>query len=268
MALILCKQRAAVPYYYEKLDLRIWSYQELCFLIFNYPLMVSEGFFTEDLISWLSREVAEKDLARRLTDARAAGESDSNMLLMMLSRSGYYKRNEINAYMDKLMELGRLERYEYLRETGKSFFRAGRARFAFDKLEEAAKAVDEELRKGTDAAGKDKLLRAKADLYLDMAVIKIRLFEDKKALELILRSELLKKTDRAREMRYLLTGEAELSDDDKKRLDIKKEEIKLDVLSGIEYKDVTDIFEKDSVKAGREAAKLLGRLKKDYRRMT
>ena len=234
MALILCKQRASVPYYYEKLNLRIWSSQELCYLIYNFPLMVSEDFIDEDLCDWIGRELREKSLSLRLRESMENGETENNMLLMILSSCGYYTRNEINAYMDRLMEISRLDHPSYLREVGRSLFKADRLDPAYDRFEEA---------------------------------VRILFFEDKKALELILQSELCLKTDRAREMKYLLTGDSELSDDDKKRLDIRKEELKLKILSEEEQNGTGAIFRKDPVKALREAGELLGRLKKEYRRM-
>ena len=100
-----------------------------------------------------------------------------------------------------------------------------------------------------------------------MAVIKILMFEDKKALELILQSELSIKTKRAREMKYLLTGETDISNDDKKMLDSRKEELKLKILSGRQISELEDMFRKDSRSAQQEAAKLLGDMKKAYRRM-
>ena len=108
MALILCKQQAAVPYYFEKLNIRLWSSQELCYLIYNYPLMVTDGLLSEDLIEWIGKGLMEKELSSRLRQAEAEGETEDNMLLMILGSLGYYTRPEINAYMDRLMEISRI----------------------------------------------------------------------------------------------------------------------------------------------------------------
>ncbi|HIU88519.1 MAG TPA: hypothetical protein IAB10_06290 [Candidatus Avilachnospira avistercoris] len=267
MALILCKQRASVPYYYEKLDLRLWSSQELCYLIYNYPLMVSEGFVDEDLCDWLDRELKERELSRKLRQAMEEGENESNLLLMILSGCGYYSRNEINAYMDRLLDISRLDRPGYLHALGKNFFDSGRLETAYQRFEEAMKAADEDMRRAKEPQEKERLLKLKAQSYLDMAVVRILMFEDNKALELILQSELCMKTERSREMKYLLTGESELSEDDKKRLDIAKEDLKLKILSEEDSFGAAAIFKKDSVKAKKEASELLGRLKKEYRRM-
>ena len=267
MALILCKQQAAVPYYFEKLNIRLWSSQELCYLIYNYPLMVTDGLLSEDLIEWIGKELMEKELSSRLRQAEAEGETEDNMLLMILGSLGYYTRPEINVYMDRLVEISRYEQEEYLHAVGAGYFRADRLGPAYDKFEEAAQAADERMRRSQDPAVREKLLRMKADCYLDMAVVKILLFEDRKALELILQSELFVKTARAREMKYLLTGEADISDEDKKSLDSRKEETKLKILSGHGMKELDQMFRKDSVSALSEASELLGRLKKSYRHM-
>ena len=267
MALILCKQQALIPFFYEKLNLRIWSAQELCYLIYNYPLMVTDGAVSEDMISWIGKELQEKELSGKLAEARASGETEDNLLLMILTHFGYYGREEINAYMDRLVEISRYDREEYLRACAAGYFKADRLGPAFEKHGEAAACADERLRRSQDPARREELLRLKADCYLDMAVIKILMFEDKKALELILQSELSIKTKRAREMKYLLTGEADISDDDKKMLDSRKEELKLKILSGRQISELEDMFRKDSRSAQQEAAKLLGDMKKAYRRM-
>ncbi len=267
MALILCKKRADTPYFYEKLNLKLWSIQELCYLIFNYPLMVAEDLICDDLVEWISGELSEKELGSRLRAAIEAGEPEQNLLLMILGQGGYYSRQEISSYMDRLMEIGRYERDEYLHAVGVGYYRAGRLEPAYEKFEEASIAADERLRKAQDSKQKESLLRMKADCYLDMAVVRIMLFEDKKALELILRSELFMKSDRAAKMKYLLTGSAELSDDDKKMLDSRKEELKLNILSGHQSEELDRMERKDSVSALREASELLGELKREYRRM-
>lgn len=256
-----------MPYYYEKLNIRVWSSQELCYLIYNYPLMVSEGFVNEDLMDWINRELKERELYRKLRLAVEEGENDSNLLLMILSHCAYYTRNEINAYMDRLVEISRLDRPGYMRAVGKSFFDAGRFGPAFDRFREAMNAADEDMRREREPSNKERLLRLKADCYLDMASVRALMFEDKKALELILQSELCQKSDRAREMKYILTKESELSEDAKKRLDIRTEELKLKILSEDEESGAGAIFKKDEVKAKREASELLGALKKEYRRM-
>ena len=40
MGLLLCTRCAQHPFYYEKLDINLWSIQELSYVIYHYPIML------------------------------------------------------------------------------------------------------------------------------------------------------------------------------------------------------------------------------------
>ena len=50
MSLILCRQEpVTVPLYIEDLGIHLYSSQELCYVIYNNPLLVLEGFIDKSL---------------------------------------------------------------------------------------------------------------------------------------------------------------------------------------------------------------------------
>lgn len=267
MPLLLCRQKAKLPFYYEKLNVRLWSAQELCYLIARYPLLTLGDLPTEDLLRWISRELSMPQLAERLARDQAAGESRENLLLLILQECNYYDVNEINAYRQRVMELRKYSRDDYLREVGIALFDAGRLALARDSFSEAAKALDGRMRKAKESVEKNRLLRKKAGLYLDLAAVSIRLFEEQRALDEIAASELFCRTKRALRMTYLLTGSGQLSDEDKQAADAEREAAETAVRGGAAYEALQAVFEKDNVKRRQETGAQLLRWKQEYRRM-
>ena len=54
MSLILCRQEpVTVPLYIEDLGIHLYSSQELCYVIYNNPLLVLEGFIDKRLTEFL-----------------------------------------------------------------------------------------------------------------------------------------------------------------------------------------------------------------------
>ena len=67
MSLILCRQEpVTVPLYIEDLGIHIYSSQELCYVIYNNPLLVLEGFIDKRLTEFLRSELRMPFLAERV----------------------------------------------------------------------------------------------------------------------------------------------------------------------------------------------------------
>ena len=267
MPLLLCRQKAKLPFYYEKLNVRLWSAQELCYLIVRYPLLTLGDLPTEDLLRWISRELLMPGLSARLAREQAAGESRENQLLLILQECNYYDVNEINAYRQRVMELRKYSRDDYLREVGVALFDAGRLALARDSFREACAAVDERLRKSRDPVEKNRFLRKKAEIYLDLAAVSMRLFEERRALDEIAASELFCRTKRALRMTYLITGGGQLPDEERKAAEAERKAAETAIETGAAYKALQEIFRKDSVKRKEETGAQLLRWKQEYRRM-
>ena len=53
MALILCGREAEIPYYYERLDLSVYSLEELGYALGHYLILVPDHFVNPGLCRWL-----------------------------------------------------------------------------------------------------------------------------------------------------------------------------------------------------------------------
>lgn len=58
MSLILCRQEPVKrPFYFEYLGVCIFSSQELCYVIYNHPLLVLDGFVDESLLEFIREDL-------------------------------------------------------------------------------------------------------------------------------------------------------------------------------------------------------------------
>ena len=79
MSLILCRHEPVRhPYYIERLGIHIASSQELCYVIYNNPLLAMEGLINDNLITFIRTELDMAFLAGKLDAARRAGKTRIN----------------------------------------------------------------------------------------------------------------------------------------------------------------------------------------------
>lgn len=89
-ALLLCNRPiAAMPYYIEALSLNIYSLEEVCYVIEHHPFLLDEGFFDDDLILWIEREVGEGELAEQLRQALRKEQGITKLVELILNTTGY-----------------------------------------------------------------------------------------------------------------------------------------------------------------------------------
>ena len=77
MSLILCRQEPVkIPLYIEDLGIHIYSSQELCYVIYNNPLLVLEDFIDKRLTEFLRSELP--DAVPRGEDRKMDGQPRCN----------------------------------------------------------------------------------------------------------------------------------------------------------------------------------------------
>ena len=270
MPLLLCRQTAELPFCHDKLNINIKSEQELCFVIYNYPILCLGDFLSERLYSWIESQLLRADLAQHLRQSERQKERAENRLVIVLRECNYYDVNEIMEFTSYMTELAGLSHAELVRKEGAALFKAGSFKSALDRLELSVKELEAEFRRtgSHDDRGLRELNEKKADLYCDMAAVKLQMFDERSAIELLETSQLTLKNERAERMRYLIDGSGELSEEVCAELDSMKDEVRQKVRAGKAYCSVLDIFEgRDTEEIFREAKKLAAGWKKDCRRM-
>lgn len=267
MSVILCRQKAEKPFFYDKLNINIYSEQELSYLIYTFPLLALDSLLSDDLLKWILDELKMKELGEKLFQYVRGGESIENQLLLILSESNYYSFNEIREFQNRLLLYRKMSRAEKLQSTGKVLAESGRYLPALSEYRSACEAFDTEILKCTEEKEKTELLSAKAEVYCDMAVLCLYMFDEDRALEYLLKSELTSYNKRAVRIRYLVTKTGDISDREKAEYD-KEKQLAIDrVAECPERIKLEEIFSAEEALALDQAGEQIKIWKNQYRRM-
>ena len=85
MSLLLCRQEPVKnPFYIEVLDIHIFSSQELCYVIFNHPLLVMDEFVDSALFDFIRQDLGLGTLADRMEKLMETGSRPEEILSLSL----------------------------------------------------------------------------------------------------------------------------------------------------------------------------------------
>lgn len=94
--LILCNQTlAALPYYIDNASLNLYSLEELSYYIENNLYLLEEDFMSEELCSWIEKEMKLKDVAEQLRDICRRNGTLAEFVTCILKQSGYCSPDKI-----------------------------------------------------------------------------------------------------------------------------------------------------------------------------
>lgn len=106
--IILCEARQAViPYVFVNTKVEVYSYEELCFYIYNNVALLNREQFQGKLVQWLRSELGMEDLAAAIMEKLSADSELVEILVAILSAGSYYESAEIRQFIEKqeLVEL-------------------------------------------------------------------------------------------------------------------------------------------------------------------
>lgn len=114
MSLMLCRQETVTsPYFIEELGVHIYSSQELCYVIYNHPLLVMEDFVNDRLLAFLRTELRMPFLAERIAKWISGRGASDELLFLILQDCAYYSQQEQARYRQEVMALRKLPADEY-----------------------------------------------------------------------------------------------------------------------------------------------------------
>ena len=120
--IIVCEARQAViPYVFVNTKVEVYSYEELCFYIYNNGALLNEEQFQGKLVQWLKSELEMEELANRVMEKLAANAGLTDVLVAILSAGNYYETAEIHQFVDKQELLGLLPEEEKIKLKADSF---------------------------------------------------------------------------------------------------------------------------------------------------
>ena len=91
----LCQDPLAEQPYIVNKNISLYSFEELCYYLFQNAESVEESFFNGMLCQWLSEELGKKKLAKRLSDGMELEKSGSWCMEQILRAGGFYRIQDI-----------------------------------------------------------------------------------------------------------------------------------------------------------------------------
>ena len=116
---ILChEKRAETPYYIEAAGIKIWTIEELCYFICQYVWLLDGSFVSEGLCDWIDRELKMPKLAKLLYAEYYHGRSLKSFIEIVLNKTGYCSKQEINQLTRLLDSMEHVTEMERLKQKG------------------------------------------------------------------------------------------------------------------------------------------------------
>lgn len=267
MSLILCRQEPVKhPFYFEGLGVRLYSSQELCYAIYNNPLLVMDGFVDKNLIDFIRDDLDMAFLAMKLEKWQLSGEEPDELLAIILHECDYYQAAQVSRFKQQVAAYRRLSEAEFLKTKADYLFSGkqyGKAVAEYHKIIELPKA---------NHADDDFL----AKIYNNLGAAYARLFMTDKAYQSYQKSFDLKKNSEvlkrichlARWNRALVINErfqALINDELKQECEIERERAEEMAGKADSLLKLEDLFQKDPIKRFLGAGELVQKWKQEYR---
>lgn len=269
MSLLLCRdENIRHPLYIEKLGIHIYSSQELCYVIYNHPLLAMDRFVDVSLLEFLRADLGMGQLAARLEKSVRVGASHEELLVPILQEGCYYTPSEINKYKQKLAGYKKMHRAEFLKVTADYFY----------TLKQYGKAVEEY----------EKILALPRDQVVDDSFVSriwnnigasyAKVFWFEKAMRAFDMAYSYGKSQELMKRIYQLTlldpkltlkerYESIITEEMKKQWAQEFENARKKAYETDEVQGVVLLFQKDPVKRSAGAGELLAKWKQEYRNM-
>lgn len=104
--LILCSKKSEMPYRIVDADVNIYSIEEFAYYLYNNAYFVDEGFFKEELVEYIEKELNLPKIAQKLRYGIAQRMSFSELVMIIVNSSMYYNESELKTFEKELKALG------------------------------------------------------------------------------------------------------------------------------------------------------------------
>ena len=96
---ILCTSKTAeTPFTFLNTKVEIYTYEELCFYIFNNTVLISKSVLSDKLFNFIREELGMEELADKLTGLMNKTSYAQDLLIEILNAGDYYTPEEIKTY--------------------------------------------------------------------------------------------------------------------------------------------------------------------------
>lgn len=116
---LLCTGRIAeTPYCFEKLGIRVWSVEELCYCLRENAFLLDQEIVSKRLVEWIDAECGLPELAGGLSHLVHQKESLAAFVVKILEYTGFYDSQTITAVSYTLQSGTGLSDYEKKKKRG------------------------------------------------------------------------------------------------------------------------------------------------------
>ncbi len=150
MSLLLCRMEPVQhPFEVPELGVRLYSSQELCYIIYENPLLVIDDFVDERLIQFVRNDLNMEFLAGKLDNWKKSNENPDNLLLLILTECKYHTSSEVSHYGQLLAQMRKKNPARLAKERADYFFEKkqyGRSITLYEKILEGKRdsRIDED----------------------------------------------------------------------------------------------------------------------------
>lgn len=134
---ILCMGNTAkTPYFLQKLDVSVYTVEELCYCIRENTFLMDEGMACRELADWLREECGLTDLADSLYGLLKTKTSVGVFLAAILEYTGYYPQAETARVEQFLKTEGSLSEHERRKKIADYLSGSGKCELALERYRE------------------------------------------------------------------------------------------------------------------------------------
>lgn len=170
---ILCETDVATTsYIFPNTKIEVFSYEELCYYIYNNVALVSEEYIGKKLLQWIEEELGMPELSMKLRAVKEKESADlTDLLTTILTHKEFYTIPEIKEFILQIERMKGLPPVQFRKKQADGFLR-------YRKYVKAASIYDEILEKQSEIPN-DRLLGM---IYHNRAVALANNFELEEAM--------------------------------------------------------------------------------------
>lgn len=142
-----CGHRATTPYLFEKMMVRVYSPEELCYCIMLDAYLLDESFVSDELARWLGDECGIDELRVKLLAAIRDKCSVDDFARIILSYVGFYSEDIIEETCSVIRDNASLSIYEKNKARADYYLMCGHIRLAISSYNELLETIPEKERR-------------------------------------------------------------------------------------------------------------------------
>ena len=120
--IIICKTKTADnPYTFLNTKITIYSYEELCYYIFNNMVLIGKDDLADRLSTWLRTAIDMEDLADKIDALNAKNAYIQDIMVEILTFGEFYSKDEVKEFMDECKRIRTLKPYELDKKRADSY---------------------------------------------------------------------------------------------------------------------------------------------------